>query len=94
MNKFLGKVDKRQGITRNPEITPLQRLGNASSYVYDSQTGLTSTETTLIKHAKDALDKLLGETNNFFNNEWPDYQTIMKQIKMDPFKEIKVFGID
>ncbi|MCA0132168.1 WD40/YVTN/BNR-like repeat-containing protein [Winogradskyella alexanderae] len=94
IDKYLGKVDKRQGITRNPEVTPLQRLGTAASYVYNSQTGLTSTETTLIKHAKEALDKLFGQTNNFFNNEWKIYQEEMKSVKMDPFKETKLFGID
>ena len=94
VDKYLGKVDKRQGITRNPEVTPLQRLRLANNYVYNSQTGLTATETTLIKHAKDALGKLLGETNTFFNKEWKDYQTSMKEVKMDPFKEIKTFGID
>jgi photosystem II stability/assembly factor-like uncharacterized protein len=94
IDKYVGKVDKRQGITRNPEVTPLQRLGNAANYVYDSQSGLTSTETTLIKHAKDALGELLGETNTFFTKEWSTYQSTMKDVKMDPFKEIKVFGID
>ena len=94
IDKYLGKVDKRQGITRNPEVTPLQRLGNARNYVYNSQTGLTSTETTLIKHAKDALGILLDETNSFFNAAWKDYQTSMKKVQMDPFKETKAFGID
>ncbi|MFC0605065.1 VPS10 domain-containing protein [Winogradskyella pulchriflava] len=94
IDKYLGKEDKRQGITRNPEVTPIQRLRAAQGYVNNSQTGITSTETTLIKHAKDALDKLLGETNSFFNKEWKDYQNQMKQIQMDPFKETKVFSID
>ncbi len=30
---YLGKVDKRQGITRNPEVTVTQRFGVASWYV-------------------------------------------------------------
>ena len=94
IDKYVGKVDKRQGITRNPEVTPLQRLGTAANYVYNSQTGLTSTEITLVKHAKGALDKLFKETNSFFANEWTAYQTTMKQIQMDPFKETKTFGID
>ena len=94
IDKYVGKVDKRQGITRNPGVTPLQRLGNAANYVYDSQTGLTSTEIILVKHAKDALDTLFEETNSFFTKEWTDYQSTMKQVKIDPFKEIKTFGID
>ena len=94
IDKYLGKVDKRQGITRNPEVTPLQRLGLAKNYIFNSQTGLTSTETTLIKHAKDALGKLLGKTNTFFNNGWKEYQNSMTQVQMNPFKETKTFGID
>ncbi|WP_439152665.1 WD40/YVTN/BNR-like repeat-containing protein [Winogradskyella sp.] len=94
IDKYLGKIDKRQGITRNPEVTPLQRLSTARSYVYNSQTGLTTTETILIKHAKEALDKLLGETNTFFNKEWKSYEASMKEVKTNPFKEVKIFSID
>jgi altronate dehydratase len=94
IDKYLGKIDKRQGITRNPEVTPLQRLRTAQGYVFNSQTGLTSTETTLIKHAKDALDKLLGETNNYFNNGWKTYENTLKTLKLNPFKEIKTFSLD
>ncbi len=94
IDKYLGKVDKRQGITRNPEVTPLQRLRTAQSYVYNSQTGLTSTETTLIKHAKNALNELFSETNTFFNKQWKDYETRMRQVETNPFKEIKTFKID
>ena len=94
VDKYVGKIDRRQGITRNPEVTPMQRLGVAGGYVRSSQTGLTSTETTLIKHAKDALNVLLGETNVFFNDKWKLYQDAMKGIRTDPFKETKTFGID
>ncbi len=94
IDKYLGKIDKRQGITRNPEMTPLQRLRTARVYVNNSQTGLTSTEIILVKHAKDALDTLFEETNSFFTKEWTAYQTTMKQVQTDPFKETKTFGID
>ncbi|MDO1501034.1 hypothetical protein Q2T40_12910 [Winogradskyella maritima] len=94
LDKYFGKQDERQGITRNPEVTALQRLGLANNYVFNSQNGLTSTETTLISHAKKALDDLLGETNAFFNDEWPKYKAKMEDVKMNPFKETKSFGLD
>ena len=94
IDMYLGKIDKRQGITRNPEVTPLQRLGTARSYVSGSQNGLTSTEITLIRNAREAMNKLLNKTNAFFNDEWQDYKSKMKQVEMDPFKEIKIFDID
>ena len=94
VDKFLGKEDKRQGITRNPEVTVMQRLGLARGYVGSRQNGITSTETTLIKNAKDALGSVLGEVNAFFNNEWTEYRGKMEGIEANPFKETAVFSID
>ena len=94
LDKFFGKEDKRQGITRNPEVTALQRLRTATGYIYGSQTGLTSTETTLLRHAKDAVKELLSETNAFFNNQWKNYEVELKTLQTNPFKETKTFGID
>lgn len=94
VDKFLGKEDKRQGITRNPEVTVMQRLGLARGYVGSRQNGITSTETTLIKNAKDALGKVLGEVNAFFNKEWAEYRSAMEGIEASPFKDTSIFSID
>ena len=93
-NKFLGIPDERQGITRNPEVTVMQRLGLARNYVNNSQTGITSTETTLIKHARNSMGKVLGEVNSFFREDWMDFQKTMKDVKVDPFKDLKTFSLD
>ncbi|MBO3116128.1 hypothetical protein J4050_05180 [Winogradskyella sp. DF17] len=94
MAKYLGKIDKRQGITRNPEVTPLQRLGTARRYVSNSQAGLTATETTLIMQAKDALTVLFEETNAFFDKDWVDYKNTVQSLKLDPFKSTESFKTD
>ena len=95
IDSYIGKIDKRQGITRNPEITPMQRLGTAKWYVSNSFiNGITSTETSLVKQAKDDLKSVFEKTNSFFKEEWIDYQNDMKTLKLDPFKEIETFGID
>jgi hypothetical protein len=94
VDKFLGKEDKRQGITRNPEVTVMQRLGQARQYVGSRQNGITTTETTLIKNAKDALESVLTEMNTFFNDNWKPYQSKMEQVQPNPFKEIKTFKLD
>ncbi|MDH7447145.1 WD40/YVTN/BNR-like repeat-containing protein [Aquimarina sp. 2201CG14-23] len=91
---YLGKEDKRQGITRNPEVTIMQRLGTAGFYTGSRQNGLTSTENTLIKHAKDALTDALNKTNTFFNDEWKPYQENIEKLETSPFKEIKTFTIN
>ncbi len=94
VDKFLGKDDKRQGITRNPEVTVMQRLGLARNYVSSRQNGITETETTLIKNAKEAMEAVLNETNTFFNDIWAPYRSKMEQLQVSPFKDIKTFKID
>lgn len=94
VDKFLGKEDKRQGITRNPEVTIMQRLGQARQYVSSRQNGITTTETTLIENAKNALNTVLTEVNTFFNDQWKPYQSKMEQVKTNPFKDIKTFKLD
>ncbi|MFL1897235.1 hypothetical protein ACJRPK_16145 [Aquimarina sp. 2-A2] len=90
---FIGKEDKRQGITRNPDVNVMQRLGTAEWYVSSRQNGLTSTEQTLLNHAKVAVEDALQKTNAFFNTEWKTYQKRMESISLSPFKEIKVLTI-
>ncbi len=90
---YLGKEDKRQGITRNPETTVMQRLGTASGYVQSRQNGLTSTEKTLMMHAKDELNSALDKTNTFFSEDWKTYQNTMESSNTSPFKSIKTFKL-
>ncbi len=91
---YIGKEDKRQGITRNPEVTVMNRIGTASRYARSRPNGLTSTETTLIKQAKDELKEAITTTNNFFKNEWTPFESKLKEIDVLGFKEIKTFTID
>ena len=88
---YLGKEDKRQGITRNPEITVMQRIGTANWYSGSRPNGMTKTEETLMTHAKNELNKAIKETNNFFVTEWAEYQSKMEAVDISPFKEVKKF---
>ncbi|WP_435181453.1 WD40/YVTN/BNR-like repeat-containing protein [Cellulophaga omnivescoria] len=91
---YIGKVDKRQGITRNPEITVMQRIGNASSYVRSRKTGLTTTEKNLIQFAKKELETALEKTNTFFTEKWNPYKAKISSLNTNVFKEIKTFTIN
>ncbi len=91
---YIGKEDKRQGITRNLEVSVMQRMGIANWYSGSRPNGLTATEELLIQQAKDELQKALQTTNAFYNNEWLDFKTKMEQIDLSPFKETKTFTID
>ena len=91
---YLGKVDKRQGITRNPEMTVMRRIGLARGYAGSRPNGLTATENTLIQQAKDQLQSALDTTNTFFTDEWTPFQSTLEALDVKPFKEIKSFKMN
>ena len=91
---YIGKVDKRQGITSDTIVNVNQRIGSASRYVRSRQNGITKTETILIDQAKEALSNALDKTNTFFNDEWKTYKTKMESLELSPFKETEAFKLD
>lgn len=91
LDLFLGKIDKRQGITRNPEVTISQRLNNARWYISSRYEKLSKTEEQLIKQFKDALNSGINKTNTFFEKSWTSYKSKMENIELSPFKEFKKF---
>jgi photosystem II stability/assembly factor-like uncharacterized protein len=91
---YIGKEDKRQGITRNPELTVMRRIGNAAQYVQSRKTGITETETRLIQFAEADLKAALQKTNTFFANDWKTYKETMEPLNVSPFKETKSFQLD
>lgn len=91
---YLGKVDKRQGITRSKEMTVMQRIQVARRYVGSRKTGMTATEKQLMQFAKDDLEAALQKTNAFFAKEWVDYKNSMQSLDLSPFKETEVFNLN
>jgi len=90
---YIGKEDKRQGITRNPEITVMQRLNYAGFYAGTRKTGITETEKRLVQFAEDDLKKALQKTNAFFAEKWKAYREEIEELEISPFKETKSFSI-
>ena len=92
---YIGKQDKRQGITKTLDVSVNNRIGTASWYIATRQNGLTSTETTLLQHAKEDLKLVLEKTNTFFNTNFkPYYQSIIKINMTKGIDEIKTFSLD
>ena len=88
---FLGKIDKRQGITRNPEVTVNSRYVSARRYVGSRFGHLTSTEERLISQFKKVFNDAVKKTNSFFETDWKTYKTTLETIRISPFKEIQKF---
>ncbi len=90
---YIGTVDKRQGITRNKEVTVNQRFGLARRYVSSRFGEQTATEIQLTYQFKEAFRKALSKTNSFFNKEWMKYKSSTEKIYISPFKETKIYSI-
>lgn len=89
---YLGKIDKRQGITRSPEVTVNQRFFTAYRYISSRFGNQTATETQLTNQFKEAFKKAISETNTFFNNDWIKYKEKVEKIQISPFKKTKIFS--
>ena len=89
LSLYIGKEDKRQGITRNPEITVMRRLSAASTYVLSRKTGISKTEINLMKHLKEELDDALIKTNSFFESEWVEFKSNVEKQTIPIFKEVE-----
>ncbi|MFS4456705.1 WD40/YVTN/BNR-like repeat-containing protein [Maribacter sp. 2304DJ31-5] len=91
---YIGKEDKRQGITRNPEINIMKRIDDASFYTATRKNGITKTEKDLIMYAEQDLRSALNKTNIFFTKKWSPYRALMESLDNSPFKDIKVFQLE
>ncbi len=94
MALYLGKEDKRQGITLDTTTTVMDRIYTASGYVGSRKTGMTETETQLMRFAKQELESALKKTNTFFNTTWNAYKTKMQSLELSPFKKVETFSLD
>ncbi len=88
---YIGKEDKRQGITSSPDVSVMQRIGLVNWYSRSRPNGMTKTEETLLTHAKEQLESVLKTTNSFFDEDWKTYRSDMELLEISPFKKIDTF---
>ncbi len=91
---YLGTVDKRQGITRNPEVTINNRFGTARWYVGSRFGKQTATEKQLINQFKTSFNKGVEKTNMFFSEDWKKYKETVEKIEISPFRKTSTFSIN
>jgi hypothetical protein len=88
---FLGKIDKRQGITRNKESNVQEKIYKAYYYINSRPNGNTITESNLMKHAYNSLNKAVKLVNAFFIEKWKSYKEQMDKLEYSEFKDVKQF---
>ena len=87
MDIFVGKEDKRQGITRDPDPFVSTYFNRARRYLQSTLTMPGATEDRLMQQARDKLAPAIGKVNVFFDTQWKAYQEKMEKVDLSPFKE-------
>ncbi len=89
MDGMIGKEDKRQGITRNPEPTPLTFLFTARRYVGSLVQEPGKTERQLMKTANEKLAVEMEKINAFYSKDWPAYRKEIEALNLTLFEDFK-----
>jgi hypothetical protein len=84
---IVGKEDKRQGITRQKDPTPISYIGNASYYISSSYDPVNDTDRRVVKFAEDQVQQVLDRVNAFYEKTWVDYRNSMQNVVISPFKD-------
>jgi photosystem II stability/assembly factor-like uncharacterized protein len=83
---ILGKEDKRQGIVRHADPTPVSYIGTAEFYISSSKDPVNSTDQRVFKQAEEQTARIKARVNTFFEKAWPDYKAVMEKVTITPFK--------
>jgi hypothetical protein len=84
---ILGKEDKRQGIVRQRDPTPVSYINNARFYINSSLEPVSSTDQRVFKFAEDRITEVLNKVNTFYEKQWTPYRGVMEKVVISPFKE-------
>ena len=86
---FVGKEDKRQGITRNQPNSINAKMGSAIFYTSNATHAPGPTERALIDEFKNELSGALEMVNGFYETEWPTFRQNIEAIDLSPFEDYK-----
>lgn len=84
---MFGKVDKRQGIVRSPDPTPISYIQTAQGYVGRSRDPISDTDKRVYQHAVDKMAILTKRVNDFYETQWKPYRAMMEKVSLSPFKD-------
>jgi len=86
MDFILGKEDKRQGIVRQRDPTPVSYIGTAQAYIRSSYDPVGATDQRVFAQAEAQIATVVERVNRFFEKQWPDYRSAMEKVTLSPFK--------
>ena len=89
IDAMIGKEDKRQGITRNPDPSPISYLSTARRYIGSLLQMPGETEKQLIINGFDKINPVIDNINIFYKKDWPEYRKKIEALNLSLFKDFK-----
>ncbi len=86
---FIGKEDKRQGITLDYTQYVDDRINWATFYTQNHQGAPSKVELEMIEKAEVALKDAIENTNNFYETVWRPFQEEMEKVELSRFAPIQ-----
>ena len=87
IDAMIGKEDKRQGITRNPDPSPISYLFTARRYIGSLLQMPGQTEKQLIINGFDKVNPVIDNINAFYKTDWPKYRKKIEGLNLTLFKD-------
>jgi len=82
-----GKQFERQGYGQVPQVTVINQLQTANSYISAKTLTPGPQEEFLVKRAEDMVNDALKRINQFFDGPWKNYRSLAESTKLDLFKD-------
>ncbi len=87
IDQYVGKEDKRQGITADQPNTISNYYNTAYWYTSNASHAPTSTEIALANKFKKESEELNQKVDDFLSEEWPKYKEKVEGVDVSPFKD-------
>ncbi len=87
LDKFVGEVDDRQGITRQQAKSINNHYFSAYRYVSNALHAPNDTENKLIAKFESEFTKVMDMVNGYYTDEWPKFREAVENLDTSPFED-------
>ncbi len=84
-----GKTSERQGLSRPPQVTVLNTMQTAQTYITGKSLAPGPQEETLVKNAEDLIKEAVARINRFYANNWTQYRKLAEATTINLFKDYR-----
>lgn len=86
LSLYVGKEDKRQGITDDPELDVNDLYGSANMFISNATHKPGPMEAKLVKKTTDMIVLANEKTERYFEKYWDSYKTKVENLSLSPFE--------